>query len=144
MKVKKHTASGRWWVRIPARLSDSGKRESKYFDTKEKASQFIADFKEEKIEHGKEAVTSDDRPMVALLRKELGGDLSIAPVQQRDKFRRFRNIAAHGQTEPEAPDLVKAIEDVEIFEKFLHSLDIKTVRRKAQEFLHSLHLDLRS
>jgi integrase len=70
---------GRWMVFIPAKLSDSGKREAKYYATKKAASDAIADFKEEKREHGKQAVSSDDRVIVGLLRKELGGDLSILP-----------------------------------------------------------------
>jgi len=66
-------------VFIPAKLSDSGKREAKYYATKKSAAQAIADFKQEKREHGKQAVTSDEPMIVGLLRKELGGDLSILP-----------------------------------------------------------------
>lgn len=71
-------SDGRVVVFIPRKLSSSGKREAKYFPTKSQAVKFIADFKSEQIEHGKQAVTSDDRAIVALLRKELG-DLSLVP-----------------------------------------------------------------
>jgi integrase len=110
MKVAKHKASGRWFVRVPARMSDSGKRESRYFDTKEKASKFITDFKEEKIEHGKQAVTSDDRATVAILRRELGSDYQtllpdilrhwkltgekLNQIEVKDAVKEFLNSAA--------------------------------------------------
>lgn len=38
----KHTQSGRWQVRIPAKLSESGKRETKYFPTKADAIGYIS------------------------------------------------------------------------------------------------------
>ncbi len=38
----KHTQSGRWQVRIPAKLSESGKRETKYFPTKVDAIGYIS------------------------------------------------------------------------------------------------------
>ena len=37
----KHTQSGRWQVRIPAKLSGSGKRETKYFPTKAEAMGYL-------------------------------------------------------------------------------------------------------
>lgn len=42
----KHTQSGRWQVRIPAKLSGTGKRETKYFPTKGEAAVFISNLKD--------------------------------------------------------------------------------------------------
>jgi hypothetical protein len=78
MKLARHKASGRWFVRIPAKQSDSGRREMRYFDSKQKALDFIAEFKNEKTEHGKQAVTSEERHWINVARTELG-ELSILP-----------------------------------------------------------------
>ena len=42
----KHTQSGRWQVRIPAKLSGSGKRETKYFPTKAEAMGYISNLED--------------------------------------------------------------------------------------------------
>ena len=68
-----------WAVDIPSRLSHTGKRQRKFFSNRDKAREFCGDRRDEHLEHGKQAVTSDDRALVALLRKDLGGDLSIVP-----------------------------------------------------------------
>ena len=68
-----------WAVDIPARLSPTGKRQRKFFSSRDKAREFVGDRKDEHIEHGRQAVTSDERIVIGLLRKELGGDLSIVP-----------------------------------------------------------------
>jgi integrase len=66
-------------VCIPAKLSETGKQQMKYFGTRDAASAFASDFKAEKLEHGNQAVTSEERLIVGMLRKELGGDLSLVP-----------------------------------------------------------------
>lgn len=43
---EKHTQSGRWQVRIPAKLSGSGKRETKYFPTKAEAMGYISNLED--------------------------------------------------------------------------------------------------
>jgi len=72
-----------WALDIPSRISPTGKRQRKFFSSREEAREFCGDRKDEHLEHGKQAVTSDDRAIVALLRKELGGDLSIVPEMLR-------------------------------------------------------------
>lgn len=42
----KHVQSGRWQVRIPAKLSGSGKRETKYFPTKAEAMGYISNLED--------------------------------------------------------------------------------------------------
>lgn len=79
MKVAKHKASGRWVVRIPARFSDSRRRESRYFDTKAQASEFVASFKDEQAEHGRAGVTAEQRRWLGYLQEHVG-DLALLPT----------------------------------------------------------------
>lgn len=71
MKPTKRT-DGRWQVFVPRKLSESGKRETKYFESKTKAGKFIKEFKTDRREHGKAAVTAQERHWIALARNELG------------------------------------------------------------------------
>ena len=50
---------GRFEVRIPRKLSGSGKIESRYFPSRSQALKFISGFKSERREHGKGAVTAE-------------------------------------------------------------------------------------
>jgi hypothetical protein len=70
---------GRWRVRIPAKLSKSHKRESRYFATKSQAQKFISTFKTEQIEHGKSGVSANDRQWIGYLRQHVG-DLRQLPA----------------------------------------------------------------
>jgi hypothetical protein len=69
---------GRWVVRIPRKLSRSGRRESKYFPSKNQAEKFIKEFKTETREHGRSGVTGKEREWVAYARNELG-NLDLLP-----------------------------------------------------------------
>jgi hypothetical protein len=62
----RHT-SGKWRVTIPAKLSDTGRRRDQYFDTKKGAEEFIADTLEERQEHGKQAVSSEERHWIQVV-----------------------------------------------------------------------------
>jgi site-specific recombinase XerD len=77
MKPFKHS-SGRWAVMIPAKLSDTGIREMRYYSSEAKAREDIKGFKQEKREHGRSGVTSEERHWINVARNELG-DLSILP-----------------------------------------------------------------
>lgn len=77
MKPFKH-ASGRWAVMIPEKLSDTGKREMRYYSSEAKAREDIKNFKGERREHGRSGVTSEERHWINVARNELG-DLSILP-----------------------------------------------------------------
>jgi hypothetical protein len=46
-------------VFVPRKLAESGKRETKYFETKSKAEKFVKGFKTERREHGKAAVSAE-------------------------------------------------------------------------------------
>ena len=62
---------GRWQVFVPRKLSESGKREARYFATKGAAEKFIKDFKVERREHGRSAVSAEEREWVRIARSEL-------------------------------------------------------------------------
>lgn len=74
----KHKPSGRWIVFVPKKQSATGKREARYFSTKAAGEEFIAEFKAERSEHGKQTVTADERNWIAFLRRELG-DIDLVP-----------------------------------------------------------------
>ena len=65
-------SDGRWQVRIPRKLSEVGKRESKYFPTKSQADKFIKGFKGEHKEHGRAAVTVEERRWIGILKAGAG------------------------------------------------------------------------
>jgi len=65
-------SDGRWQVRVPRKLSENGKRESRYFASKTKAEKFIKEFRTDRREHGKAAVTAEERHWIAVARTELG------------------------------------------------------------------------
>ena len=64
---------------MPRKLTaDKVKRETHYFDSKEDATAFIAGFKTEREEHGKQAVTSEERRWIGFVKAQLGS-LDILP-----------------------------------------------------------------
>jgi site-specific recombinase XerD len=63
---------------IPAKLSDTGKRQIRYYSSEDKARQDIRGFKDERREHGRSGVTAEDRHYINVARTELG-DLSQLP-----------------------------------------------------------------
>jgi integrase len=63
---------------IPAKLSDTGKRQTRYYASDAKAREDIKGFKEEKREHGRSGVTAEQREWITFAQKELG-DLSQLP-----------------------------------------------------------------
>jgi site-specific recombinase XerD len=73
-----HRKDGRYEVRIPRKVSVSGKRESKYFHTKQEAEDFIRQLQAEQREHGRQAVTATERRWLGYLRERIG-DLSLLP-----------------------------------------------------------------
>jgi hypothetical protein len=65
-------ADGRWQVYIPRKLSQSGRREARYFASECKAEKFAAEYQADHREHGRQAVTADERHWINVARKELG------------------------------------------------------------------------
>jgi hypothetical protein len=65
-------ASGRWRVTVPAKFSDTGGRCDRYFDTKKSAERFISETLGERDEHGKQAVSSEERHWIQVAKTELG------------------------------------------------------------------------
>jgi hypothetical protein len=59
-------------VFVPRKLSETGKRESRYFPSKTKAEQFIKGFKTERREYGKASVSAEERHWIQVARTELG------------------------------------------------------------------------
>ena len=78
MNVAKHKASGRWYFRIPVKLSPLKKRETRYFGTKEEAEKDLAAFERDRTEHGKSAVTAAERRWIGFAKDKLGS-LDILP-----------------------------------------------------------------
>jgi hypothetical protein len=80
MRPSKHKGSGLWRIRIPPRLSDGGKWQSKYFRSAAKAREAIQAIEAEKAEHGKAAVTAEERHWINVARTELGDLSQLRPV----------------------------------------------------------------
>ena len=78
MKPTKHKASGLWCVRIPSKLSETGKRQIRYYSSEAKARDDIKSFKSEKMEHGRSGVTAEERRWIGFLRESIG-DLERLP-----------------------------------------------------------------
>ena len=68
-------SDGRWTVFVPRKVSESGKREAKYFPSKNQATKFCAEFRTDHREHGRQAISSEERHWINVARNELG-DLS--------------------------------------------------------------------
>jgi integrase len=83
-------ADGRWEIRIPRKLSRSGRRESKYFPSKNQAEKFIKEFKTETREHGRSGVTGKEREWVSYARNELG-NLDLLP----EVISHYKRTAVH-------------------------------------------------
>jgi hypothetical protein len=67
-----HHGNQKWRVTVPARMSGTGKRKDVYFDTEKAAEKHIADLLADREEHGKLAVTSQERHWINVVRQELG------------------------------------------------------------------------
>ena len=78
MKPTFHKASKRWVVQYPPKLSTTGKRQSVYFATEEEAEEDVRSRVGEREEHGKAAVTAQERAMIIMAREVLG-DLRELP-----------------------------------------------------------------
>jgi integrase len=72
-------SNGRWSVRIPARYTNTGRRQKKIFATKKKAETFISGFQAEKAVHGEAAISAEERAALVVVRQELG-DVSLLDV----------------------------------------------------------------
>jgi site-specific recombinase XerD len=74
-----HEGAKKWRVTVPRKYSHKGFRYDKYFASQKEAEKFIADTLEERAEHGKSAVSAEDRHYINLARTELGGSLVLMP-----------------------------------------------------------------
>jgi site-specific recombinase XerD len=96
---------GRFEVIIPRRMSPSGKRKSHYFHSRTKADAFIRELRTELLEHGRQAITAEDRRWLAYWRARVG-DLSLMP----DVVRHWKLT---GETLHPIPAIEAAIQYVE-------------------------------
>lgn len=55
--------------------------------------------------------------------------------QELDEIRRLRNMAAHGRRDPTKQEVIKAIQTIEKFEKFLSNLNVEVIKRRVEELL---------
>ena len=60
------------------RLTESRKREARYFSSKTQAAKFVAEFKTERREHGKSGISAKQREWIQFAENELGS-LSLLP-----------------------------------------------------------------
>lgn len=67
-----HAGNQKWRVTVPARMSGTGKRKDAYFDAQKAAEKYIASLLADREEHGKQAVTAEDRHWINVVRQELG------------------------------------------------------------------------
>jgi integrase len=67
-----------WRVVIPTRLSENGRREQKYFASKNAALEFILTFKEQKRLFGQLSVTPEEVHYINVLKREVG-DVRLLP-----------------------------------------------------------------
>src|SRR5260370_7259224 len=81
--------------------------QTRYFGTQDKAEKALAEFKAEREEHGKQAVSSDERRWIGFARQQLG-DLDLLP-----------EVIAHWRKTGSAP-LVPTTSDTSIH--FLNAL----------------------
>ncbi len=51
-----------------------------------------------------------------------------------DETRRLRNMAAHGRSEPSKAEVVKSINAIEEFEKFLNGLDVSKIKKNVKKY----------
>jgi integrase len=84
-------------------LSVSGKREARYFPTKAAGEEFIAEFKQDRNEHGKQAVTSEERHWITFLRRELG-NMDLVP----EVVRHWKRTASESITKTSVRSAVDA------------------------------------
>jgi hypothetical protein len=67
---------GNWFIWIPAKMSDDGKRQARYFPSKNAAYEESMRLKDAWRKHGSATFSADERHYLAIARQELGGDLS--------------------------------------------------------------------
>ena len=75
-----HEGSKKWRVTVPAKVSSTKKRYDKYFDSQDSAQKFIDATLTERTEHGKQAVTAEERQWISYARTELGSLSSLPEV----------------------------------------------------------------
>jgi hypothetical protein len=105
MKPTKRT-DGRRSIFVSRKLSESGKREMKYFASKSKAEKFVKEFKVERREHGKAAVSAEERHWIQIARTKLE-DLS-----------RLREVLDHWRKTGRGVQPISAKDAVESFITF--------------------------
>jgi integrase len=109
MKPFKH-AGGKWAVQFPAKYGKDGKREMRYYKTRDDALDGIKDVTKERIEHGKSGVTAKQREWINFAEKQLG-DLSLLPEVIRHWQRTGERLNQIGAPEAVAEFLESAERD---------------------------------
>jgi integrase len=79
MKLSRYKARpGLWFLTVPARYAQSGKREVHYFKSQNAGKEWISRFNAEQAEHGNASVTGEERRWINFCRDQIG-DLSLLP-----------------------------------------------------------------
>jgi hypothetical protein len=104
LKPFKHT-TGKWAVQFSAKLSGTGKRLMKYYATETDAKKDIKARQGEREEHGKQAVTAEERHWILFAKKQLG-DLELLP----DVIHHWRHTGAGSIAPTLVSDAVQAFQ----------------------------------
>jgi hypothetical protein len=104
MKPFKHQ-TGHWAVQFSAKLSGTGKRLMKYYATEADAKKDIKARQGEREEHGKQAVTAEERHWILFAKKQLG-TLDVLP----DVIAHWRQTGAGSITPTLVSDAVQAFQ----------------------------------
>ena len=78
MKLIKHKDGG-WVFFVPAKLTANGKRKSVFRANYNAAYEAMMRYKRDLREHGKAAITDEERSYISMARQELDGDLALLP-----------------------------------------------------------------
>ena len=79
MKLSKYKARpGLWFLTVPARYTQSSKREVHYFKSQNAGKEWISRFQAEHAEHGLALITGEERRWINFCRDQIG-DLSVLP-----------------------------------------------------------------
>src|SRR5262245_48747015 len=79
MRLSKYKARpGTWFLTIPAKRTQSGKREVRYFKSQNAGKEWISRFNAEQAEHGVASVTGEERRWINFCRDQVA-DLSLLP-----------------------------------------------------------------
>lgn len=116
--------NGLWQVQVYPKWNTSGKRESHYFKTETAAKEFIRSLKKERLTYGKQAVTTEDRRALEV----------VKAVTTVDKL---PEVLAHWRRT--GADAVHPMPVSDATEEFIKSVEARVSRRTKADIRYRLH-----